>query len=101
MSEIVLASGSPRRKELLEKAGLKFSVLAAGGEEKTVKKRPEDVVEELSAMKARGTARLLEEDGRAGEGLLVIAADTVVAFHGEILGKPASKEDAVKTLLRL
>lgn len=110
--KIVLASGSPRRRELLTGLGLKYTVLVSGVEEQVTESEPARVVEELSYQKARDVLqRLLREasgqgpdmretekdhsrredrfwDGR--EELLVIGADTVVAADGQILGKPDS-----------
>ena len=90
--KLILASASPRRKELLSQMGLAFSVCPACGEEKSGFQRPEDVVKELALQKASEIAKKTEEDA------LVIGSDTVVAFEGRILGKPADKEDAFRML---
>ena len=95
MKKLILASASPRRKELLSQMGLTFTVCPACGEEKTGFHRPEDVVRELALRKAREVAAKTEEDA------LVIGSDTVVAFEGGILGKPADKEDAFRMLKSL
>ena len=95
MKKIILASASPRRKELLENAGVTFVVQPGSGEEIITKANPDEIVEELSLMKAQFAAE--EEE----EGTLIIGSDTVVAFEGEILGKPADEEDAVRTLMKL
>lgn len=92
--KIILASNSPRRKELLTQAGIDFEVIAADVEEITTKTKPNEVVEELSQIKAKAVA--LVNPGR-----LVLAADTVVAFDGAILGKPKDEEDAFKMLTML
>lgn len=121
--KIVLASGSPRRRELLTGLGLKYTVLVSGVEEQVTESEPARVVEELSSQKARDVLqRLLREasgqgpdmretekdhsrredwfwDGR--EELLVIGADTVVAADGQILGKPDSGKEAAEMLARL
>ena len=94
--KIILASASPRRKELLEQIGIPFEVLVSHVEEKVTSVRPGQVVEELSGQKAEAVLGLLEE-GDA----LVIAADTVVALEGRILGKPADTENAVEMLRSL
>lgn len=95
MKKLILASASPRRKELLSQMGLSFFVCPACGEEKSSFQRPEDVVKELALQKAREIA------GRTEEEALVIGSDTVVAFEGEILGKPTDKEDAFRMLRML
>ena len=98
MEIIVLASGSPRRKELLAKTGLKFSVVVSGGEEKAETSDPAETVEKLSLDKASAVADLLQAEK---EPQLIIGADTVVACDGEILGKPSDREDAVRMLWTL
>ena len=98
MEIIVLASGSPRRKELLAKTGLKFSVVVSGGEEKAETSDPAETVEKLSLDKASAVADLLQAKK---EPQLIIGADTVVACDGEILGKPSDREDAFRMLWKL
>lgn len=98
MEKIILASASPRRRELLERAGIKFTVLVSGGEENITEILPSEAVKELSAVKAYAAASAVEE---AEEGTLVIGADTVVALEKRILGKPSDEKDAVQTLLLL
>ncbi len=91
MKEIILASGSPRRKELLELAGVPFTVQTAEVDESIpVGTSPEDAVQMLAVKKARAV--------QAG-GQLVLAADTVVALDGVIFGKPRNQEEA-KAMLR-
>ncbi len=89
---IILASGSPRRKEILSQIGVTFTVQPAQGEEKITEQAPEDVVAQLSRQKAEEVA------ATAGEDTLVIGADTIVALDGAILGKPKDTEDAVRVL---
>lgn len=98
MEIIVLASGSPRRKELLAKTGLKLSVVVSGGEEKAETSDPAETVEKLSLDKASAVADLLQAEK---EPQLIIGADTVVACDGEILGKPSDREDAFRMLWKL
>lgn len=92
---VILASASPRRKELLEHIGVKFDILSATGEEVITKKIPEEVVMELAKQKAEEIAKVTEEDA------LIIGADTVVACDGKILGKPKDEEDAFQMLTML
>ena len=95
MEKIVLASGSPRRKELLAKTGLKFSVLVSDREEKADTSDPAKTVEKLSQDKAFAVAEMLQKEKTP---CLIIGADTVVSFEGKILGKPSDKEDAFRML---
>lgn len=92
---VILASASPRRKELLERIGVKFDIIPATGEEVITKKIPEEVVMELAKQKAEEIAKVTEEDA------LIIGADTVVACDGKILGKPKDEEDAFQMLTML
>lgn len=93
---LILASGSPRRKELLEKAGMKFEIIPAKGEEVIVGTEPAEIVKGLSAQKAREVAGTIESDD-----YLVIGADTVVSYQGKILGKPGDEANAVSMLRML
>lgn len=95
MNKIILASASPRRREILEKAGVNFTVIPASGEEKISTSHPEQAVQQLSSGKARSVARSLDD---SIHDVLVIGADTVVSYAGRILGKPRDEEDAVNTL---
>lgn len=94
--DIVLASASPRRSELLKQIGLEFRVCVSNAEEVIHHKEPSEVVKELSVQKAAAVYELLQ--GRQEACDLVIGADTVVACDGKILGKPETKEDAVGML---
>ncbi len=91
--ELILASASPRRKELLEKIGLPFTVQPAKGEERITQKRPAAVVMELSRQKAEEIAAAQTGD------CIIIGADTVVAKGEKIMGKPKDAADA-KQMLR-
>lgn len=91
MEKIILASGSPRRKELLRQIGVTFEVVKAEGEEIITSSVPTEAVQELSMQKAREVADRCD-------GTVIIGADTVVAADGQILGKPKSREDAVHML---
>ena len=107
MGQIILASASPRRKELLEQIGVEFEICPARGEEVITKSRPEEVVCELSKQKAEEVASMVRGYGNTHQelmtpqDLLVIGADTVVAIEGKILGKPKDEEDAFRMLSML
>lgn len=97
MSEIILASSSPRRKELLSNMGLDFSVCVSDADESTVSKEvpPYIYVQELAFLKAAAVAK------DAAKNTVVIGADTIVVNNGEILGKPKDEEDAFTMLKSL
>lgn len=98
MKKIILASGSPRRRELLEKVGLKFEVMPDNTPEQAdMSQLPNDVVAELAKFKGENIRKNLTADTDA----LIISADTVVAINGAILGKPHSESDAFEMLSML
>ena len=95
----ILASGSPRRKELLSKLITEYEVIPAEGDESTTSVRPNDIVEELSFNKASEIFhKIFTEDT---ENLVVIGADTVVSYNYRVLGKPKDREDAKKMITSL
>lgn len=104
MGQIILASQSPRRKELLEQIGLEFEICPAKGEEVITKNMPQEVAQELSFQKAQEVAAMLSQYGdnhkelMTPQDILVIGADTIVAVEGEILGKPKDEADAYRML---
>lgn len=94
---IVLASGSPRRRELMQMLGVKnLRIIPAKGEEKfTPGTPPEEIVKELSRAKAEEVAaQCLPED-------IIIAADTIVWADSRVFGKPKSREEAAFMLRNL
>lgn len=91
MKKLILASNSPRRRELLEQIGVEFEVIPSSAEEKVTKQEPSEVVEELSRQKAEDVAAAVE-DG------IVLGADTVVCQDGQIMGKPKDEADAKQML---
>ena len=97
MKNIILASKSPRRKELLENIGFKFSVFEGDVDESTVPKtlEPNLYVQELAVLKANSVAK------RSPKNTLIIGADTVVIHDGEVLGKPHDLDEAYNMLKSL
>ena len=98
MKRIILASASPRRRELLERAGVNFEVIPASGEENRISDDPKEAVQQLARDKAVSVMHTIED---SADGTLVIGSDTVVVFENMILGKPHDIEDAVNTLKKL
>ena len=95
MKEIILASQSPRRKELLEEVGLRFRVEPAQIEEHLDESLPiTQAIEQLAKEKAMPIARRHPQ-------CIVIGADTLVAVDGLVLGKPADEADAARMLRML
>ena len=93
--KIILASASPRRKEILGKTGLKFSVDAGDyKEDMDLALKPRQLARFLSSEKARAVAVKYAS-------ALVIAADTFIVFQGSLLGKPHTREEARRMLTLL
>lgn len=99
MSEIILASASPRRRELMENMGLKFEVVVSDADESAVDKSvpPEIYVQQLALLKAAATAKSIMDNKNA----IVVSADTIVVNDNKILGKPKDAEDAFDILKSL
>ena len=95
MKRIILASASPRRKELLEKIGLKFEVEPSNyAEDMHSRLSPDKLARAISLEKARVVAS-------KHKNAIVIAADTFIVFRGKIMGKPNTEAEARKMLMRL
>lgn len=99
MKRFILASASPRRKELLEVMGIDFEILVSEADEGSV---PRDVppklyVQELALLKAAATAKTALKSRQS----FIISADTIVTLDGEILGKPSDGETAKNMLKAL
>lgn len=105
---LILASASPRRRELLAQAGYTFEVIPSKKEEIITKTVPSEVVMELASQKAEDifsslhsnadATLLFHTDVPSPEPFLVIGADTVVSYKDRILGKPSDASDARNTL---
>jgi len=96
MNSIILASGSPRRTQLLTQAGIPHQVIVSNADE-TVTGQPDAQVKELALRKANATLSILTEATDA----IIIAADTLVCINNEILGKPESPTHALQMLKKL
>lgn len=93
---IVLASGSPRRRQLLALAGAPFTVIVPHIDE-----TPLPGEDPLAHVRRLSLSKAAEVAARAGDNALVIAADTIVVYEGVILGKPATSDEAARILRRL
>ena len=94
--KIILASGSPRRKELLSQIGLSFTVRVSEADEHTEETKPEKLVCILSERKALAVWDELTEEEKKES--ILIGADTVVAVDDRILGKPADETEAFQMI---
>ena len=94
--KLILASGSPRRKDLLEQAGYLFEVIVSDAEEDApANATPAEAAERNACLKAHAVAK------KVGDNSIVIGADTVVAIEGTIFGKPSDEHAAKDMLERL
>ncbi|HEX6642442.1 MAG TPA: Maf family protein [Thermoanaerobaculia bacterium] len=92
---LVLASASPRRRELIERLGLAFDVMPADIDESAMRgEAPEALARRLAETKALAIAHVRPL-------ALVVGSDTIVVVDGDVLGKPADDDDAVRMLMRL
>lgn len=101
--DIVLASASPRRRQLLEDAGLRFRVHAVDADETlddSLLEQPLEAVKKLAERKARAAVEELIDDEYDGT-MVVIGSDTMVVLRGEIFGKPVDAADAERMLRAL
>lgn len=101
MKKIILASGSPRRRELLTQIGIDFDVVTSNAEEIITKTYPQDIVCELSCLKAKAVYDMLKEPQKDIDNSVIIGADTIVCCDGEILGKPADNDDAYRMIKKI
>jgi septum formation protein len=95
--QLILASRSPRRRQLLEEAGYRFQVIApdeAAEQGAASRESPRELVSRLASQKAGDVARRIQRG-------LVLGCDTIVECHGKILGKPRDREEAQQMLLLL
>ena len=100
MRSCILASASPRRKEILKNLGVDFEVFVTDTDESCDLTDPRLLAEELSARKGRAAKEMLQSLDIDLSGKVLIASDTTVSVDGMILGKPKDAEDA-RRMLRL
>ncbi len=94
MAGLILASNSPRRKEILKQAGIDFEVFSVEQEEYSEQLEPEEFVKELAFKKAENAVQEIEEKKKwEKEDKMIIGADTIVVQDGKILGKPINDRD--------
>ena len=94
---VILASGSPRRKQLMKLVGIDCEVLVTDVDE-PITKNAENLVRELSIKKNQAACKIIEAKTGSREDTIVISADTLVSFEGKVLEKPSSHEEAYEML---
>ncbi len=100
---VILASGSPRRKELLALTGVEYEIITSDCDETPTKTKPSKIVEELSKRKCDDVYDKCLKAGKidTAQKNLIIAADTLVFLGNEHLGKPGTRENSIKMLKKL
>lgn len=99
ISDIILASSSPRRKEILETVGVSFRVVTSEADESVPEVlAPDGVVCEIAGRKCEAVLERLKREGGLQDKTLVIACDTVVVYEGMVIGKPLDEAHAILTL---
>ena len=98
---IILASGSPRRKEILSELGAELKIITADVDESSNERDPEKLAESLALKKGIAVYEKLLSENSTDISLPIISADTVVFCDGEIMGKPADRDDAFRMLKKL
>ena len=98
--ELILASKSPRRKEILENLGVNFQIITCDTDEHTDELDGKKYVEEIAFRKGNAVRELLENQGEFDENKIILSCDTVViSADGEIMGKPVGRDDAKRMIL--
>lgn len=98
MLNLILASQSPRRREILQNLGFSFRVITSEADEHCEERDPRRYVEALALRKGQAVYDKLLREGGLDKDTVILAADTVVAARGEILGKPRDRDDADRML---
>ena len=97
---LILASKSPRRKEILENLGVTFDIITCETDEHTDERDSKKYVEEIAFRKGNAVRELLESKGEFTSDCIILSSDTVVvSADGEIMGKPRDREDAKRMIL--
>ena len=98
--KLILASQSPRRKEILENLGIKFQIITCETDEHTDERDGKKYVEEIAFRKGDAVRELLESKGEFTNDKIILSCDTVVvSADGEIMGKPKDRADAKRMIL--
>ena len=94
--KLILASASPRRREIMEQVGLRFDIMISDTEERYTSTEPQEIVKELALQKAEAIVEKTKKKRTT-----ILGADTIVAHNGKILGKPKTEEEAYHMLKEL
>lgn len=98
MYQIILASESPRRKEIMETMGIPYQVMAGNVKEVAEETEPSEMVQALARLKTNAIVDRLADTPLVSDEVIIIGADTMVFYQGHALGKPRDEADAARML---
>lgn len=98
MYQIILASASPRRREIMETMGIPYTVITSNVEEVVEETEPSDMVQALARLKTDAVDKLLSAEHKEYKEVIILGADTMVFYKNHALGKPKDMQDAQKML---
>ena len=101
MYKIILASASPRRKEIMERMGIEYEVLVSDVEEVVEETEPSKMVSALALLKTEAVLSKYRQMENRADNFIIIGADTMVFYNGQALGKPKDEADAFRMLSQL
>ncbi len=101
MYQIILASASPRRREIMETMGIPYTVITSNVEEVVEETEPSDMVQALARLKTDAVDKLLSAEHKEYKEVIILGADTMVFYKNHALGKPKDMQDAQKMLRML
>lgn len=101
MYKVILASGSPRRKEIMDIMGIKYEVISSDVKEEVHETEPAAMVKALAILKSNAVADIINKEKQKDQEYIIIGADTMVFYEENALGKPKDVEDAVRMISML
>lgn len=101
MYQIILASESPRRKEIMETMGIEYKVITSNVEESVEETVPEEMVQAIARLKTEAVLKKQRQLEPDCQDVIILGADTMVFYDGHALGKPKDEQDAVRMLSML
>jgi septum formation protein len=101
MYKVILASGSPRRKEIMDIMGIKYEVISSDVKEEVHETEPAAMVKALAILKSNAGADIINKEKQKDQEYIIIGADTMVFYEENALGKPKDVEDAVRMISML
>jgi septum formation protein len=101
MYQIILASESPRRKEIMDTMGIRYKVITSNVEEAVEEKVPEEMVQAIARLKTEEVLKKQQQLYPEHQDVIILGADTMVFYGEHALGKPQDEQDAIRMLSML